>query len=300
MRKRGKKYTAAGTILLFFILLATAFLGQNEEKVASNQAIQNEINTAVTNGNLQVYYIDVGQADSILVQCDGQNMLIDAGTNEAGEDVVNFLKERQITKLDYLLGTHPHEDHIGGLDDVIDNFTIGTIYLPDIQTNTKTFEDVLDAAANKDLTITTPKVGDNFSLGQANLEVMSSILDEDNLNLSSLVLRMVYGENSFLFMGDAEVQNEQERNWPQTQILKVGHHGSDTSTSQEFLNQVKPEVAVISVGKDNSYGHPNQEILNRLQQMNVEVYRTDLDGTICISSDGKNYTVQKIEKNVND
>ena len=249
---------------------------------------------AITGGNLRVYYLDAGQADSILVIDKDKTMLIDAGTNEAGETVVNFLKNKGITKIDYLVGTHPHEDHIGGLDDVIDNFDIGTIYMPKMQTTTKTFEDVLDSIANKNLQVTTPVVGDTFKLTDANCTIMATDTEdtEDNLNLSSIVIRMTYGGNSFLFMGDAEAEVEEARSWQPADVLKVGHHGSKTSSTQNFINQVMPSIAIIQVGKDNSYNLPDQETIDKLNSEGAKVYRTDEDGNILVVSDGSNIRVE--------
>lgn len=248
----------------------------------------NTINNVVADGNLTVYFIDVGQADSILITNNNHNMLIDAGNNEDGEQVVNFIKDKKIEKLDYVVGTHPHEDHIGGLDDVINSdIQIDKVLMPKMQTNTKTFEDVLDAIQNKGLKITAPKKGDTYTLGDASLEVMTdSIENKKNLNLSSITLLMKYGNNSFLFMGDAEKENEQTRQWPNVDVLKVGHHGSKTSSSQEFLNQTKPKISIIMAGVGNNYGLPKQEILDRLNNIGSKIYRTDENGTITAVSDG--------------
>lgn len=261
----------------------------------NNTTSKNETNIDTTKENLKIYFINVGQADSTLVIDNDKTMLIDAGTNDQGENVVQFLKNKGITKIDYLIGTHPHEDHIGGLDNVIDTFDIGTIYMPKVQTNTKTFESVLDSISNKGLKITTPNVNDIFKLSDAECQIMSTVNDESNLNLSSIVVRMTYGEQSYLFMGDAEKENEQTRNWPQTNVLKVGHHGSDTSTTKNFLSQVKPKIAIISVGKDNSYGHPKQIVLDKLSNIGAEIYRTDTSGTILVTSNG---VINKVETNI--
>ena len=307
MGRRKKKNSIAYAITAIIVIVVILLFGNklsmdNIETMFSNiseNVVAQEspdINTNVVEGqDVVVKFFDVGQADSILVQSAGVNMLIDAGTNNMGNTVVQNLKDLGITKINYLVGTHPHEDHIGGMDDVINNFEIGTIYMPKVQTNTKTFEDVLDAISNKGLTITTPEVGYVFEVGNTKCEVMcagtGTTEENSNLNLSSIVIRMVYGEESFLFMGDAEEKNESSRQWPQATVLKVGHHGSDTSSSESFLNQVKPEISVISVGINNTYGHPKKTTLDKLNALGTSIYRTDQNGTITITCDGTNCVV---------
>ena len=292
-RKTSTKKILSTAIALIIIGIA-GILGTNEEFVNTISNMDGQTNQQnkqqiefVAQDNLLIDYIDVGQADSILIRNQDKVMLIDAGTNEAGETVVNYLKNLGIAQIDYVIGTHPHEDHIGGLDDVINNFDIGQVYMPKIQTTTKTFKDVLEAIENKNLTVTAPNKGDKVVLGQATGEFMTDpILDEDNLNLSSLVLRLEFGNNSFLFMGDAEKENEKTINWTKTDVLKVGHHGSSTSTSENFLKQVQPQYAIIMVGKDNTYGLPTEETINRLKNIGSKIYRTDENGTIQLTSDG--------------
>ncbi|MCF0149609.1 MAG: lamin tail domain-containing protein, partial [Clostridium sp.] len=190
---------------------------------------------------------------------------------------------------------HPHEDHIGGLDDVINNFSIGKVIMPKATTTTKTYEDVLTAIRNKGLTITLPKTGDKYSIGGATFTILAPNSESyDSLNNYSVVVKLTYLNNSFLFTGDAETLSENEMINKgldlKADVLKVGHHGSSTSTSQGFLDRVNPKYAVVSVGKDNSYGHPNKTVMDRLQSKNINIYRTDESGTIIATSNGNNIT----------
>lgn len=245
--------------------------------------------------NLSVHYIDVGQADSILIMLpNGQNMLIDAGNNADVDLVINYLKEQGIAFLDYVIGTHPHEDHIGGLDMVIDYFDAGYIYMPEIQHSTKTFEDVLIAVQKKNLQIRSAKAGINIiSSNGLCVDIIAPAGDfYKDLNDYSAVIKITYLNNTFLFMADAGKLSENQITADvKADVLKVGHHGSDTSTSITFLGRVSPDYAVISVGKGNPYGHPSQSVLDLLNSHGVCIYRTDEDGTIIAASDGYNIII---------
>ncbi len=262
--------------------------------------VSNEVSTEVTNiannnssvnGELKVHFIDVGQADSILIQQGNNSMLIDAGNNDDATMVKNYIAKQGITQLDYVIGTHPHEDHIGGLDYVINSFKIGKIYMPKITTTTQTFQDVITAIKNKNMTITTPVPGSSFKFGDATCYIFGpNSSSYDDLNNYSIIIKINYGSKSFLFEGDAGAISEMEmvnKGYNlKADVLKVGHHGSNTATCANFLSGVNPTYAVISVGKGNSYGHPAQGTMNRLQTANVKVYRTDESGTIILTSNG--------------
>lgn len=240
-----------------------------------------------------VHYIDVGQGDSELIQTpDSKTMLIDAGTNGSAASLINYLKSRKVSKIDYLILTHPHEDHIGGADEVIKNFDVIHVYMPKVTTTTKAFEDVVNIMKLKGLKASQPTPGTAFKLGDANCTVLGPVnSNPEDMNTYSIVLKLTYGKNSFLFTGDAQTSGEEDMIGKgydlSADVLKIGHHGSHTSTSQDFLDAVNPKYAVISCGKGNDYGHPHKEAIDRLKTKKIPVYRTDECGTMIASSDGK-------------
>ncbi len=279
------------SIPLFCVFaLAIAFFAT---KIGSSPTALSGADSYNESFDLSVHYIDVGQADSCLVCLpDGKTMLIDAGNNSDGDDVVGYLHNQGVNRIDFLVGTHPHSDHIGGLDDVIKAFDIGKFYMPRVINTTQTFEDVLDAADAKGLTINTAKDGVRiYSDGETAIDIVAPCKDEyESLNNYSAVVLLKYKDASFVFTGDAETESENEITADiKADVLKIGHHGSSTSSSERFLNRVKPSFAVISCGTDNSYGHPHRETLDKLQRMGVTLYRTDLNGTVICRTDGEKY-----------
>lgn len=248
--------------------------------------------TRKVDGSLMVYFVDVGQADCILVSTQDHNMLIDAGNNEDGDKLVDYFNSLGIKKFDYVFGTHAHEDHIGGMDNIIDNFEIDDFYMPDVVSSSRTFEDVILALEEKKLVFQTPNVGEQFYLADAIVKVLYVGDEDSDLNDTSIVLKLSYGNNSFLLTGDATANVEKKllNSDIKADVLKIGHHGSQYSSSIDFLEKVNPKYAIIQVGEGNVYDHPKIETLNKLNNLKIRVYRTDLNGTIIAKSDGKEIT----------
>ena len=245
------------------------------------------------NSTFEVHFIDVGQADAALILCDGKAMLIDGGNKGDSNVMYNYLKKYGVTYLDYLVATHAHEDHIGGLAGALNFATAGKVYCPVTSYDSEAFNDFVKYATKGGAAITVPKIGDSFNLGSASVKVLACNVGSDTNN-TSIVLMITYGETTFLFTGDAEREVEEYIANSgvdlSTTVLKVGHHGSETSSSYRFIYETMPQYAVISVGEGNSYGHPEEVVLSRLGDADVKVYRTDLQGDIICKSDGKTVT----------
>ena len=245
---------------------------------------------------LAVYYLDVGQGDAILLQQNGATMLIDTGDNGIENQLLEQLQQLNVTELDYLVCTHYHADHIGGVVEVLQNITVKRVLLPSGTSTTQTYEDMLDAIEEKGIATSFPKIGYTGQLGEAEFQVVGpKYEDSDNQNDNSLMIRVQFGNASFLFTGDAESTEEADTMATgyeiQADVLKVGHHGSSTSTSERFLQAVNPVCAVISCGAGNDYGHPHEETLDTLSSAGVTVYRTDLSGAITMLTDGSTIRV---------
>ncbi len=288
--RKYKSYINALVLLTCFILTVTGCsIKENNESKVQNKSIS---------GGLTVSYIDVGQGDSILLRCKNDSMLIDAGENDRGEIVSQYLKDHSANRLKYAVGTHPHSDHIGGMDTVINNIKTDTFICPDTSYGTETWKDVLSACRYNNTKIEYGYSGKSYSLGDASFTILSPGKKEiySQCNNFSIVIKLDYGETSFLFTGDAESLVEEEmlkRDCDlHADVLKVAHHGSSSGTGRKFLEAVDPSVAVISCGENNSYGHPHRETLSALNDRGVDVYRTDLDGTVIISSDGEKLSAE--------
>ena len=252
---------------------------------------------------MSVTYLNVGQGDSELIQVNGINMLIDAGTNAGANDLVKDLKNRGIKTIDIAIATHPHEDHIGGMDEVLENFDVKSFYAPKVAHTTKTYENMLKAVKNEGLKIKQIKEGTKIDLGKdTDVQVYSPVKSQyEELNNYSPVMKISYGQNSFMFTGDAEslVEKEilNENKDLKADVLKLGHHGSHSSTSEEFLKAVDPSIAIVSCAKDNKYGHPHKETMSNLKKAGITVYETFRDGDITISSNGKKLDVKLHSEN---
>ena len=291
-----KKNKTLISFLSFAAIILYTLLSNDEITIEKQENKKTDSNNTDV---VKVEYIDVGQADAILIENNKKYMLIDAGNNEDGDLLVNYFKDKNITDFEYVVATHPHEDHIGGMDNIIKNFNIKNYYMPDCYTTTKTFEELLDALEEKNLSFETPDIDSEFLLGDALFKVLYTGTDKRDLNNTSIVLRMTYKDVSFMFTGDATNVTEKKilAKDLQSDVLKVGHHGSQYSTSKNFLDKVNPKYAIISVGTGNVYDHPKDITLNKLK--GIEVHRTDKEGTIRVISDGKNIDIETFKTNTN-
>jgi len=292
------------TIIITVMLISLVYVATRDNSYVGELPTEDIIKSE----ELQIYFFNVGQADCILVRNNGKNMLIDAGDNEDGPLLVKYIKKLGINKIDYLIGTHVHEDHIGGMDNIIKEFDIGEIYIPYTTNKSKRkfYEDVINEVKQKELSINYKKVGDKFELGEAKCEIKSidnsDPTSSSKINSTSIVIQMEANSNKYLFMGDAEddVETNSKITWEDIDVLKVGHHGSDTSSTEQFINKVLPEMAVISVNSNtNSYGHPSEIVMKRLQNKECQIYRTDMNGTILLINENGTNKVKMLNTKVN-
>lgn len=242
-------------------------------------------------GTLTVTWLDVGQGDAAVIQCGGQSMLIDGGKPEKSSYIYAWMQQHGLSYLDVIVATHVDADHIGGLSGALNYASVGTAYCPETTGTTETFQSFVKYLAQRGKQITVPTAGETFALGGAQIQILGPLHRAEDSNDNSIVLKVSFGATSFLFTGDAERAEEQDLLNAgvnlQSTVLKVGHHGSDTSTSYPFLRAVAPQYAVISVGAGNSYGHPTEAVLSRLRDAGVTTFRTDMQGEITAVSDGQ-------------
>ena len=297
--KKIKKNIKRNFFEILIILLAFLIIN-NQDKIKNlfnqnnNQNQNDYINT--NNDLLKVHYLDVGQGDSIFIELpNNETMLIDAAESYQSEKIINYLKNLNYQKIDYVIGTHPHTDHIGGLKDIINTFEIGKIYMPKVVSTTKTYESLLMAIKDKNLKINTAKAGTSI-IDTDDLKI--NILAPNNstyteLNNYSVVTKITYGTTKFLFMGDAEKLSENEIKENVTaDVIKIGHHGSNTSSSIDFIKKVNAKYGIISVGLNNKYNLPKEETITNWKNSGTKIYLTSINGTITAISDGTNIKIE--------
>lgn len=297
--KKIKKNIKRNFFKILIILLAFLIIN-NQDKIKNlfnqnnNQNQNDYIN--MNNDLLKVHYLDVGQGDSIFIELpNNETMLIDAAESYQSENIINYLKNLNYQKIDYVIGTHPHTDHIGGLKDIINTFEIGKIYMPKVVSTTKTYESLLMAIKDKNLKINTAKAGTSIIDTDA---LKINILAPNNntyteLNNYSVVTKITYGTTKFLFMGDAEKLSENEIKEDVTaDVIKIGHHGSNTSSSIDFIKKVNAKYGIISVGLNNKYNLPKEETITNWENSGTKIYLTSINGTITAISDGTNIKIE--------
>ena len=284
---------------LFYVVLILLGVFFYHTFFSPDSSTQKRVN--LDGDKLEVTFLDVGQADSILIQNKGETALIDGGNRADGDKLVSYFQSLSLSSFQYVIGTHAHEDHIGGLPSVIYHFPIEHFYLPNVDPETQIYDVLFNAASQMDLDIETPSIDSTFTVGDAKIQVLWVGDDKTDLNQNSIVLLLEYYNNRILFMGDApqEVEKELLSKDIKSDVLKVGHHGSQYSTSAHFLYQVHPAYAVISVGEGNTYGHPKDVILEKLERIGCTTYRTDISGSIHLVSDGENLTFDFLDTDTN-
>lgn len=309
MARRRKRNFIGGAVLLIAAMLYSALYGAPAKDTPSAAQSAAPVSSSKEVAQTNVWFLDVGQGDSELIRLkSGKNILIDAGTGETAKQLPALLKELGVTRIDLLIGTHPHEDHIGGMAEVVKNFPIGQIYMPKIPNSqvptTAVYENLLETIEAKKLKITAAKSGMvPLEEDGCKLELFApNRASYKDLNDYSVVAKLTCGQKSFLFAGDAESPSEQEMLKTgydlKSDVLKCGHHGSLSSTTAAFLKAVSPTAAVISCGVNNDYGHPSKQVLSRLNKAKVTIYRTDQQGTILAQCDGKTIAFQTNQKSL--
>ncbi len=283
MKMRKKRHVLYGIIGMLFLVMGIGFTG-------CGNPVSQEADLPA--GDMTVHFLDVGQGLSILVQSENETLIYDGGDRDTSSFVVAYLKEQGVTKIDYLISSHYDADHLSGLIGCLNAFEVEHVIGSDYTTDTKTYESFMGAVSDQGLTVEYPTVGEEFPFGSGKFVILApEVIDEGDSNENSVVIRLLHGKNSFLFTGDADSTAEEAMCQSgldlDCDVLVLSHHGSATATSWEFLEKTVPEYAVISCGLGNSYGHPHKDTMDKLESMEIPVFRTDLQGTIIVASDGE-------------
>lgn len=305
-RKRKEKITIIIALVLFIFSLVMSFLDKNDiftwnDLNNTTGALNGPVNP---DSSFSIYYLDVGQGDCTIIKSNDNVMMIDTSTKNHTLDIQEALKSLSIEKIDYLVITHQHDDHMGSAKDIIDKYEVANIIMPklsDINMVTTTgYENLLKSIANRNVNAIPATVGESFKLGDATVQIFSPSQQDEDLNNMSVVLKVVYGETSFIFQGDAEKTVEKQLLNSDfdlnADVIKLGHHGSNTSSTEKYLKAVNPQYAIISCGADNSYGHPHDEVIDRLKNNNISFFVTAQTGDVTVTSDGKNIDIQTKNK----
>lgn len=293
------KKKVASQILVFAIFFIIIIIGILMQGNIDNKDLHKSeyANLNINKEELNILYLDVGQGDSTFITMNSCNMLIDSGNDQDGYYIVQFLKTQDIDRIDYFILTHPDEDHIGGAYKILEELEIGTLCMPNKENDTQTYENLLKSIEDNGINVNTNLKASKetqYTIGNANWKILS-VDAKNNLNDSSIVVELDYGSTKYLFMGDATTNVEEIIDCDEVDVLKVAHHGSDSSTSQQFLDKVKPKYAIISVGIDNAHNLPDEKIIDRLESNNIEIYRTDENNTIWLTSDGTTINITPLE-----
>lgn len=292
-RKKNTKVQLLTAVIVVILGVLSSFL--DEGFISENFLTVRED----TEGLLNIYYLDVGQGDATYINIGNFDILIDAGSKSEKEKLIQQLEELNIDDFEMVIATHPHEDHIGGMEAVFERYNVKEFYMPKVTHTSKVFENMITAVDNEGIKVKIIKDGMTFDLGNgAYIDVYSPMYESyNNLNDYSPIMKLTFGENVFMFTGDAEAPVELEvvekyGDYLKSDVLRFGHHGSSTSSTEEFIQAVNPKYGVISTGTNNMYGHPHREVLSLISEYGIETYRTDIDGQVVFISDGKTITVQ--------
>jgi len=293
-------------LLLYFIQehtdIVNTMWGHSEiisssEQESTEQASSSIEKEVTAEGEMKVTFIDIGQGDATLIQTEEQCMLIDTGSSSEKEALLTVLDSCQVTYIDFLVLTHPDEDHIGNGNTIMETYSVGAVLYPEVESDTKAWSITLNAINNSDAVVEHPMEGDIYYIGDAVAEIITpnTITDTTTKNNASIGMKLTHGSKSFILCGDAEEEAENKmvsaNIYLEADVLKCSHHGSATATTQAFLDRINPVYAIISCGANNKYGHPHAEVLARLEDDDVQIYRTDLQGSITAISDGNNIRI---------